>query len=123
MIDLQTIIRLSLVVVALVVVVSPLLVHSKSVVFGQQSPNARLLYATHVAEPSKFFRITERRVTFKQDKNIKIIGAIVIENNNSTIGGEASLIEGGPTYTFATIKFKSKRNHGLNFNLYIYDSA
>ncbi|XP_022210333.1 uncharacterized protein LOC111066189 [Drosophila obscura] len=116
-------VQLSLAVVAVVLVVSPLVVLSDSVVFGKQSPTARLLYATHINEPSKFFRITERVLTFKQHENIRTIGAIVIEDNNKTIGGEASIVEGGTTYPFVTLKFQSRRNRGLDFHVFIYDTA
>ncbi|XP_034664408.1 uncharacterized protein LOC117898842, partial [Drosophila subobscura] len=79
-------------------------------------------FATHVTEPAKLLRVVERKVTFTQEDNIRAIGAIVIEDINHTIGGEASILDGGPTSTYVTLKFKSKRGQGLDFNVYIYDS-
>ncbi|SPP83552.1 probable salivary secreted peptide [Drosophila guanche] len=114
--------NLRYIVVAVVLIVSPLVVLGGSVVFGRQRADAHLLFATHVTEPAKLLRIVERTVTFTQEDNKRAIGAIVIDDINHTIGGEASILDGGPTSTYVTLKFKSMRGQGLDFNVYIYDS-
>ncbi|XP_016980916.1 probable salivary secreted peptide [Drosophila rhopaloa] len=92
-----------------------------STVFGVLERGAKLLHKDEIVEPHKLLRIAQRKITYKAP-HLQKIGAIVITDNSESKGGKAVLLEGGPPSSFAVVRFKSERNHGLNFTMEIFDT-
>lgn len=94
---------------------------SHNLTIGQRLPGDYKFLTANVVKKSSFMQVTTIERTFSVRDRYGIITKIeLIDQKTDGTGAEATLLKGGPGFRNATIKFKSQRNHGINFvcNLY-----
>ncbi|KAI8046245.1 hypothetical protein M5D96_002447 [Drosophila gunungcola] len=106
--------------IAVVTIANRVCANEGDTIFGAVQMGAKIIHTEHIVEPMKLLRVVTRKFILKPQP--RQISAIVVVDNSPTKGGHAYLLEGGPPANFAVIEFKSKRNHGLDFTLTIYDT-
>ncbi|XP_043461988.1 probable salivary secreted peptide [Leptopilina heterotoma] len=85
---------------------------------GARHWDDKLLFKTNVIEPSKWLRkvVVERR--FNVTGYISQVAAY--DHKNDGTGAHVALTAGGPQAQYVTLRFKSERGHGINFDVEIY---
>ncbi|CAH1404936.1 unnamed protein product [Nezara viridula] len=91
--------------------------------WGTKSIYDRLLYFTRVKKASQFMRKVTQDMDFparNQRPNGTIYYMEVLDQKAAGEGGEVSIIRGGIGYKNVTFHFKSQRNKGFDFSVYVY---
>lgn len=78
----------------------------------------KLLFKTNVIEPSKLLRKVVVERTFNVTGYISEVAAY--DHKNDGTGAHVALLAGGPQARYVTLRFKSERGHGINFDVEIY---
>ena len=80
----------------------------------------KLIEKKIVKKSSSILQIVKEKISMTGDgrSNITMIQALDQKTNGN--GATAVLEAGGPGHNFATLSFKSKRGHGINFVVEVY---
>nr|XP_026499471.1 uncharacterized protein LOC113403214 [Vanessa tameamea] len=88
---------------------------SDNLVLGS-STNAQLAYATNVKLGSIPFTVRTKNVFYSENRVIKAISAVDLNNKKS----QAKVTAGGIGSTFTNIQLKSERGEELNYQIQIF---
>ena len=87
---------------------------------GSRIPGDKIIQHFNVYIPSSFSRVIKAFRVLRGDRTSKITQIVLTYQSFHGSGAEASLISGGPGQNYATIQFKSKKDHGINFLVEVY---
>ncbi|XP_011308427.1 probable salivary secreted peptide [Fopius arisanus] len=93
---------------------------SHNLIVGSRLPGDRITYQENIVKSSKLWQITTVEKTFYAAKNERITQVYALDQKTNGNGAYARITKGGPGLNNVTIKFKSQRNHGINFLVQIY---
>ncbi|KAL2714094.1 hypothetical protein V1478_016651 [Vespula squamosa] len=93
---------------------------SHNLTIGYRIPGDRLVLRQNVSKKSSWMKVVTSENTFNISKydRITMIGAY--DQKTDGTGAYPSLVKGGPGYNNVTLRFKSQRNHGINFVVEVY---
>ncbi|XP_011161049.1 probable salivary secreted peptide [Solenopsis invicta] len=93
---------------------------SHNLIVGTRAPGDRLSHKENIVKDSSIMRVVTVEKTFfvPQGERITLIEALDQKTNGN--GAQASILNGGPGNNNVTLKFKSKRGHGINFIVQLY---
>lgn len=93
---------------------------AKNVTLGYRQWGDHPIQFDRVRVDHQWLRIVKEKKTYSGDKRSEITRIVLIDNNRNGHGASANLISGGPGSTFATVDFKSRRGHSIDYNVEIY---
>ena len=105
---------------AIAVLGSEIKTNKNDLAIGTRVWGDNLIQRLHVQKPSSFLRVIKDTRTLSGDGISKITQIVLTDQSKDGDGGKVSLINGGPDFTYATIEFKSKRSHGIDFLVEVY---
>ncbi|KAI4488350.1 hypothetical protein M0804_005198 [Polistes exclamans] len=87
---------------------------------GYRVPGDRLVLRSNISKKSSWLQVvtTETTLNVSRYDRITMVGAY--DQKSDGTGAYASLLKGGPGYANVTLRFKSQRNHGINFVVEVY---
>ncbi|XP_076277364.1 putative salivary secreted peptide [Lasioglossum baleicum] len=94
---------------------------SHHLIVGSRVPGDRLILRQSVIEKSSWMQVISTTRTFNTTNTWeKITQVKALDQKTNGNGATASLLGGGPGSNYVTLKFKSKRGHGINFIVELY---
>ncbi|XP_015171471.1 PREDICTED: probable salivary secreted peptide [Polistes dominula] len=87
---------------------------------GYRVPGDRLVLRSGVSKKSSWLQVVTTEVTFNVSRFDRITMVAAYDQKSDGTGAYASLLKGGPGYSNVTMRFKSQRNHGINFVVEVY---
>ncbi|XP_011161048.1 probable salivary secreted peptide [Solenopsis invicta] len=93
---------------------------SHHMIVGAREAGDRLAYQENIVKTSSWLQIVKIEKTFSVPSNERITLVEALDQKTNGNGAYASILSGGPGSNSVTIKFKSQRSHGINFDLRIY---
>ncbi|KAL7303752.1 hypothetical protein TKK_0003883 [Trichogramma kaykai] len=103
-----------------VVVVVEASVNQHNLVVGGRVWGDYLIQRVKVDKKSAWLRHVSESRTFSGDGTSRISQIQVLDQKHDGTGAYATLVTGGPGQTFATLKFKSQKSHGIHFIVELY---
>ncbi|KAK0085229.1 hypothetical protein PV325_005564 [Microctonus aethiopoides] len=93
---------------------------SHNLIVGGREYGDREVHVEHITKPSSWFQIVtlEKTINIYGASRITQIQAFDQKTNGN--GAYANIQAGGPGNNFVTLKFKSQRNHGIDFRVVIW---
>lgn len=96
-------------------------IHSNDLIIGNREPGDRLVLRQPIeCNASSWMQIVTTQKIFHAPKWERITQVKVLDQKTNGTGAAASLLQGGPGHNNATIRFKSRRGHGINFFVELY---
>uniref|UniRef100_A0A6V7IZ11 Salivary secreted peptide n=1 Tax=Bracon brevicornis TaxID=1563983 RepID=A0A6V7IZ11_9HYME len=92
--------------------------NTHNLIVGNRLPGDRLMHEESIVKSSSFLQVTSVQKTFSVPRFERITQVVALDRKSN--GAYARIVRGGPGTNNVTIKFKSQRNHGLNFRVQIY---
>ncbi|XP_058796453.1 probable salivary secreted peptide [Phymastichus coffea] len=96
------------------------LARSKNVISGSRQYGDFLTHREIIQKDSKWLQIIESYKTFVPNNGEKITQVRLIDENQKGHGATATIIAGGPGFTFVTLHYKSTRGNNIDFITEIY---
>ncbi|CAB0042586.1 unnamed protein product [Trichogramma brassicae] len=95
-------------------------VNQHNLVVGGRVWGDYLIQRVKVDKKSAWLRHVSESRTFSGDGTSRISQIQVLDQKHDGTGAYATLVTGGPGQTFATLKFKSQKSHGIHFVVELY---
>lgn len=93
---------------------------AESLVVGHRKWGDHLIQFGTERKGSKMFMVVKDQKTFTGDHRSNITQIRLIDKNDHNKGATPSIINGGPGFSYVTVKFVSQRGHSIYFNYEIY---
>lgn len=89
-------------------------------IVGGRTLGDRCVYKEHIVKDSSWFRIVTHEQTYNISQYERITQVRAVDKSTDGNGAIPSLRAGGPGHSFVTLRMKSQRNHGIDFDIEIY---
>ncbi|KOC67501.1 putative salivary secreted peptide [Habropoda laboriosa] len=93
---------------------------SHNLIVGYRLPGDRLVLSQNIVKKSVWMQIVTEERTFNVSKWERITLVRALDQKTNGNGAYASITNGGPGSNNVTIRLKSQRGHGINFNVELY---
>ena len=89
-------------------------------ILGSRITGDRRILQRTVYKPSKPGRIIVYQQSFNSTKGIKLTQVVVLDKKSKGNGASVSLVRDGPGHQNVTLKFTSKKGHGIHCTVTLY---
>jgi FlaG/FlaF family flagellin (archaellin) len=93
---------------------------SHNLIIGSRQPGDRLVYQENISKESQWLQIVEVQKTFNVSYYSRITQVRALDQKTNGNGATATCLANGPGFNNVTLKFKSKRGHGIRFVVELY---
>ncbi|XP_029037767.1 probable salivary secreted peptide [Osmia bicornis bicornis] len=93
---------------------------SHHLIVGSRMPGDRITLRENIVKSSSWMQIVTVQKTFNVSRWERITQVQALDQKTNGNGAFASILNGGPGFSNVTLRFKSQRGHGINFNVQIF---
>jgi hypothetical protein len=93
---------------------------SHHLIVGYRVPGDRLVIRQNIVKNSSWMKVQVIEKTFNVSAWERLTLVQSLDQKTNGNGASASLLGGGPGFSNVTLKFKSKRGHGINHIVELY---
>ncbi|XP_033212307.1 probable salivary secreted peptide [Belonocnema kinseyi] len=93
---------------------------SSDFILGSRLSGDRLILQKTIYRTAKSWKSISLRVSFNASKHVRITQVVAYDQKRNGKAAVVKLFKGGPGKQNITLKFKSRRGHGINYIVKVY---